>query len=99
LALNPRGTLEIWYYNAWGNFQLKNLDVAETSATKSLAMDPLHVQLATEQLLAVILAQKQDLPGALEHLRDCLTYYPPGPGLDLVKQQIAQIEPAVPAAK
>lgn len=99
LALNPRGTLEIWYYNAWGNFQLKNVDVAETSATKSLSMDPLHVQLATEQLLAVILAQKQDLPGALQHLRDCLTYFPPGPGLDLVKQQIAQIEPAVPAAK
>jgi tetratricopeptide (TPR) repeat protein len=99
LALNPRGTLDTWYYNALGNFQLKNLDVAEASARKSLSMDPLHVQPATEQLLAVILAQKQDLPGALEHLRNCLTYFPPGPGLDLVKQQIAQIEPAVPAAK
>jgi tetratricopeptide (TPR) repeat protein len=99
LQLNPRGTLDIWYYNALGNFQLKNLDVAETSATKSLAMDPLHVQPVTEQLLAVVLVQKQDLPGALQHLRNCLTYFAPGPNLDLVKQQIAQIEPAVPAAK
>jgi hypothetical protein len=99
LALNPSGTLDTWYYNALGNFQLKNLDVAEASAQKSLSMDPLHVQPATEQLLAVILAQKQDLPGALQHLRNCLTYFPPGPGLDLVKRQIAQIEPAVPAAK
>lgn len=99
LELNPRGTLNIWYYHALGNFQLGNIDVAEKSAVKALAMDPLHVQPNTEQLLAVILAQKQDLAGALMHLRNCLTYFPPGPNLDLVKQQIAQIEPAVPAPK
>jgi hypothetical protein len=32
---------------------------------------------------------------ALEHLRNCLTYFPPGPDLEQVKQQIAQIQPAV----
>lgn len=99
LQLNPRGTVDIWYYNALGNFQLKKPDVAEASANKSLAMDPLHTQPNTEQLLAVLLAQKQDFAGALEHLRNCLTYFKPGPNLDLVKQQIAQIEPMVPAAK
>ncbi len=99
LELNPRGTLNIWYYNAVGNYQTQKLDVAESSALKSLAMDPLHVQPNTEQLLAVILADKQDLAGALQHLRNCLTYFPPGPSLELVKQQIAQIEPAVPAHK
>jgi Tfp pilus assembly protein PilF len=99
LELNPRGTLNIWYYHAVGNYQTQKMDVAESSAVKSLAMDPLHVQPNTEQLLAVILADKQDLAGALQHLRNCLTYFPPGPSLDLVKQQIAQIEPAVPAPK
>jgi len=39
--------------------------------------------------------QKDDFAGALQHLRNCLTYFPPGPDFDLVKQQIAQIEPAV----
>jgi Tfp pilus assembly protein PilF len=95
LELDPRGTIQIWYYNALGNFQMKNADEAEKSANKSLAMDPLHQQPNTEQLLAVILASKQDYAGALEHLKNCLTYFPPGPNLDLVKQQIAQIEPAV----
>src|SRR5579859_548175 len=99
LQLNPRGTVDIWYYNALANFQLRKPEVAEASATKSLAMDPLHTQPNTEQLLAVILAQKQDLAGALQHLRNCLTYFKPGSNLDLVKQQIAQIEPMVPAAK
>jgi hypothetical protein len=99
LQLNPRGTVDMWYYDALANFQLQKLDPAEASANKSLAMDPLHTQPNTEQLLAVILAQKQDFAGALQHLHNCLTYFQPGPNLDLVKQQIAQIEPMVPAAK
>ena len=94
LQLNPRGTLDLWYYKALGNYHLKNLEVAETSASRSLSMDPLHVQPDTEQLLAVILVAKNDLPAALQHLRNCLTYFAPGPNYELVKQQIAQVEPA-----
>ncbi len=99
LELDPRGTIDLWYYHALGNYRLSKWDIAEASAKKSLSMDPLHVQPNTEQLLAITLAEKQDFAGALEHLRNCLTYLPPGPGLDLVKQQIAQIEPAVAAPK
>lgn len=95
LELDPRGNARVWYYNALGNFQLKNVEPAEASAKKALAMDPLHQEPNTEQLLAVVLASKQDYAGALEHLKNCLTYFPPGPSLDLVKQQIAQLEPAV----
>jgi hypothetical protein len=99
LELNPRGTLDVRYYNALGNYHLKSLDAAEASASKSLAMDPLHVQPDTEQLLAVILVAKSDLPAALRHLRNCLTYFPPGPNYDLVKRQIAQIEPSIAASQ
>lgn len=96
LELNPRGTLGIWYYNALGNYHLRKMDVAEASALKSLSMDPLHVQPNTEQLLGVTLAQKQDFAGALEHLRRCLTYLPPGPNSEMVKQQIAEVGASVP---
>jgi len=99
LQLNPAGTPQIWYYDAMGNFQLGKVDAAENSANKSLALDPKHTIPNTEQLLAVILAQKKDYPGALAHLRNCLTYMPAGPNADLVKQQIAQVEQRVPAAK
>jgi tetratricopeptide (TPR) repeat protein len=92
--LNPRGHLDLWYYHALANFHLNKLDVAQTSALKSLSMDPLHVQPNTEQLLAVILIAKQNLPAALQHLRNCLTYFPPGPDMDLVQRQIAQLESA-----
>jgi tetratricopeptide (TPR) repeat protein len=99
LELNPRGTPQAWYFNAVGNFKLGKADVAEASATKALAMDPLHTAPNTEQLLAVILAGKGDYAGALQHLRNCLTYVPAGPSADLIKQQIAQLETAVPASK
>jgi tetratricopeptide (TPR) repeat protein len=99
LELAPCGTIQVWYFNALGSFQLQKMNVAEASAEKSLSMDPLHVQPNTEQLLAVFLAQKGDNAGALEHLRSCLTYFPPGPNLELVKQQIAQMDPSSSAPK
>jgi regulator of sirC expression with transglutaminase-like and TPR domain len=78
---------------------LNRKDVAEASATKALAMDPLHTQPNTEQLLAVILADKQDYAGALAHLKNCLTYLPSGQNADTVKQQVAQLEKIVPDSK
>lgn len=99
LELNPRGTAQIWYYHALANYKLNKKAVAEASALKALAMDPLHTQVNTEQLLAVILADKQDYAGALAHLRSCLTYLPSGPNADLVRQQVAQLEKMVPDSK
>jgi tetratricopeptide (TPR) repeat protein len=99
LELNPRGSPQIWYYKALGNYKMNKKDVAEASALKSLAMDPLHTVPNTEQLLAVILADKRDFAGALEHLRNCLTYLPNGPDLETVKGQIAQLQKFVTASK
>jgi Tfp pilus assembly protein PilF len=98
LKLNPVGTAQLWYFNAVGNYNLGHAEVAETSAKTSLAMDPSHVAPNTEQLLAVMLAARGDYPGALEHLRNCLTYTPPGPNADLMKQQVAQLEKIVTRA-
>ena len=93
LELAPRGSIQIWYFHALGNFQIQKMDVAEASAKKSLSMDPLHMQTNTEQLLAVILSKKGDNVEAIQHLRNCLTYFPPGPNLELVKQQLAVLDP------
>jgi tetratricopeptide (TPR) repeat protein len=99
VELNSRGTPQIWYYSALGNYKLGKKDIAEASATKALSMDPLHTQPNIEQLLAVLLADKRDYAGALQHLRNCLTYLPPGPNTDLIRQQIAQLEQIVAPPK
>lgn len=94
LKLNPEGNPQILYYNAVGNYNLGNVDAAEESAKKSLAMDPQHTAPNTEQLLAVMLASQGDLTGALHHLQHSLTYMKPGPNRTLVEQQIAQLQKA-----
>jgi tetratricopeptide (TPR) repeat protein len=96
LKLNPAGSPQIWYFSAVGNFNIGKSEIAETSALNSLSMDPKHaVAPKTEQLLAVILARRGDYKDALEHLRNCLTYAPPGPEADLIKKQVAQLEKVV----
>ena len=94
LQLNPAGSPRLFYYNAVANMKLGKTDDAEESCKKAIAADPGHTEPNAEQLYAVILANKQDLPGALEHLRIAAKYLPPGPNLDLVKKQIAQLESA-----
>ncbi len=92
LALDPAGTPQLWYYDALAKFQLGKTDEALVSAEKALAIDPRHSVPNVEQLLAVILARKADYAGALQHLKNCLSYMPSGPNADLLKQQIAQLE-------
>jgi tetratricopeptide (TPR) repeat protein len=99
LRLDPQGSARIWYFNALANYQLGKVDIAKESAQKSLAMDPRHTIMNTEQLLAVILARQGDYTDAIAHLRSCLKFLPKGPNTDLVNQQIAQLEQAVARQK
>jgi hypothetical protein len=94
LKLNPTGTPQIWYFDAVGSLNSGDAAKAEKSAETSLAMDPSHLAPNTEQLLAVIQANRGDYSDALNHLRHCLTYMPAGPNADLIKQQVAQLEKA-----
>ena len=99
LQADPAGTPQLWYYDALAKYQLGKMDEANESATKALAIDPRHSVLGTEQLLAVVLARKAQYAAAVEHLKNCLTYLPEGAQSDMVKQQIAQLEPRVKAAQ
>lgn len=96
LKLDPAGTPQLWYFDAVGKFNLGQVDDAEASARKSMAIDPQHMAPNTEQLLAVMLAGQGDLEGALQHLQNSLTYIKSGPNLDIIKQQIAQLRRAMP---
>ena len=92
LELDPSGTARIWYFSALANYQLGRLKAAQYSGEKLMNTDPLHNIHNGEQLLAAILARQANFAGALEHLRNSLTYTPAGPDADLLKQQIGQLE-------
>ena len=99
LKLDPAGTPQLWYYDALGKYNLGQVDEAEASARKSMAMDPQHLAPNTEQLLAVMLAGQGQLEEALKHLQHSLTYVKPGPNADLIKQQIAQLQKVLPPSE
>jgi len=94
LALNPDGSPQLWYFDALAKYNLNDKQGAEASGQKAFAMDPNHTAPNTEQLLAVLEAGRGDYTDALAHLKNSLTYLPPGPNADLVKQQIEQLQSA-----
>jgi tetratricopeptide (TPR) repeat protein len=88
LKLNPYFSPEIYFYSAVANLNMKNLDQAEEHAREALKMDSQHRNPKISHVLGVILAQKQDYPGAVENLSTYLKFAPNASDAAVVKKQI-----------
>jgi Tfp pilus assembly protein PilF len=99
LAIEPAGTAQIWYENAVADYRLGKNEAARAAAQHALAMDPEHSVRNVEDVLALTLIDKGDYSGALDHLRNSLTYVSTGPDAELIKRQIAFVEQRVSADK
>jgi tetratricopeptide (TPR) repeat protein len=92
IKLNPFDFPEAYFYNAVANLNLKKLDEAETSARAAMKMDKAKRIPQLDHMLGIILAQKQDYPGAAVSLRSFLSRAPNDPSAALVKTQLAEID-------
>jgi len=92
LKLNPYFSPEVYFYGAVANLNLKNLDAAEEQAREGLKMDPKNRNPRMNQVLGVVLAQKQDFKGAAESMRSYLKLAPNATDVDHVKRQLEEIE-------
>jgi tetratricopeptide (TPR) repeat protein len=92
LRLNPIDFPQAYYFNSLANYYMKKLDVAEKSAREGISRDTAHQYAKMNQVLGVLLAQKQDIPGCLEQLKAYLRYAPTAPDVEQVKKQIAEVE-------
>lgn len=81
-----------WYYNAVANYYLHNNEAAEKSAREALKIDKEHHIPKINQLMGVLLAEKQDYAGAAQSLKEFLKLAPSGPEAETVKKQIVQLE-------
>ena len=92
LRLNPLSFAQDWFYNAVANYYLGHYDLAEKSARQGIQTDVEHRIPKLEYLLGVILAQKHDLQGATEHMRNYVRLAPKAADVAQVNEQIARIE-------
>lgn len=92
LRLNAIDFPQAWFFNALANYHLQNWDAAEKSARQGLSSDTAHRFPKMDHLLGVLLAQKRDYSGAVEHMRNYLRLNPMASDADLVKKQLAELE-------
>lgn len=97
LHLNPVDFPKAYFYNAIAKLNQRKLDEAEKSAKELIRMDTRHSIPKAEHILGIILAQKQDMPGAAEHIRKFIELSQPGPDVENAKKQLAEVEKSVAA--
>ena len=91
VAMNPLEFPELYFYNALANYNLKRLDVAETSARRAAELDTSHEVPRSELLLGTVLVAKGDRVGGLQHFKKYLEIAPKAQDADQVKKAIAQL--------
>ena len=91
LRLNPFMPMA-YFYNSVANYNLNNKDAAEKSVREAVKLDTGHQIPKANQLLGVILADKQDFTGAADELRTYLKFAPDAQDADKVKTQLEQFD-------
>ena len=92
VAMNPLEFPDLYFYNAMANYNLKHMDVAETSARRATELDTAHEIPRAELLLGSVLAARGDRSGALQHFRKYLEMAPKAQDAEQVRRAIAQLE-------
>src|SRR5262245_55563140 len=94
LKLNPFVAPDIYFFSALANYNLQKFDLAEGHAREAATRDTQHRIPKINQLLGVILAEKQDYSGAAENIRLYLKFSPNATDADSVQRMLADIESA-----
>lgn len=94
VKLNPFEYPQLHYYSAIANLNLGKLDDAEKSAREASKLDPKGQMPRIDQLLGIILAQKNDIKGAKESFASYLKKDPNSPEAQQVRVQLARLDSA-----
>ncbi len=76
LELDPVDSPEAYFFNAVANFNLDRLEAAERSALKAQRLDPQNKLPYASIILANVLEQRNDIPGAIRQLQNYLVTAP-----------------------
>ncbi len=81
-----------YFYDATANLNLGQLDTAERSARAGQKLDAPHRYPKLEQVLAAVLARKQDYAGAAAQIRSYLLLAPGAQDAAQMKKELAEME-------
>jgi tetratricopeptide (TPR) repeat protein len=91
LRLNPVDFPEAWLLNSVGNYLGQNFEAAEKSARQGIKVDEGHRSPKLQYLLGMLLLQKKDYSGALQHMQQYLSLATQPAELDEAHKQLAEI--------
>ncbi|MGH9582861.1 MAG: tetratricopeptide repeat protein [Bryobacteraceae bacterium] len=94
IAANPDAFPSSYWYNALGNYELKQAAAAEKSASELVKIDTLHEYPQAQRMLAALLLNRADYADAALHLRSYLNLDPHGKDSAQLRQALAKIEQA-----
>ncbi|MBL8292512.1 MAG: tetratricopeptide repeat protein [Bryobacterales bacterium] len=92
IRLNPVQYPQAFFYNSVANYNLQKWDAAEKSAREAVKLDTQHRMPKAQHLLGILLANKNDYAGAVEHIKGYVQFAPTAPDIDQVKKQLAEVE-------
>jgi tetratricopeptide (TPR) repeat protein len=99
VALDPNGFPVAYLSAAIANLNLGNWDASEKSAVELIRLDTEHRFPKGEQILGVVLAQKQKWAESAVHLRRFLELAPDGADADSTRRLLPDIEQRAQAAR
>ena len=92
LALNPFNFPDGWFYNAVGNYYLRNFEAAEKSARQGIKVDSAYQVPKLELLLGVLLEAKHNYTEAAEHIHKYQHLVTAPADKEEAQKQLAEIE-------
>ncbi len=92
LRLDGSGFPQLYFYNAYALYSLKNFEEAEKKDREAIRLDTEHKIPKTLRLLAYILVNKGDVPGAAEQMRAYLATGPDSSEAEGLRHDLATLE-------
>jgi len=92
IRLDPVDFPVAFYFDALANYNLQNFEVAEKSARQLQKLDTQHRFPLADRILASVLAERKDYPGAAQQMRNYLKFAGTGKDADDVRGQLQQLE-------
>ena len=92
IRLDPVDFPVAFYFDALANYNLQNFEAAEKSARQLQKLDTQHRYPLADRILASVLADKKDYPGAAQQMRNYLKFAGTSKDADEVRGQLQQLE-------